>query len=89
MWDAEWVHAYSQYEERRRRMDEQEHAEFFGSSAGYSGSARDPLGYYQLMGLEPSCSKQEIQVRPAPLVLRSQVLSLLLQWRRESVDCRR
>ncbi len=60
-WDAEWVHAYSRYEEERRRMDEQENAEWFGSSA-QQGSAGDRLGYYQLMGLEAGCSKQEIQV---------------------------
>lgn len=76
-WDAEWVHVYSQYEEHRRRMDEQENAEFFSGSSR-TGSARDPLGYYQLMGLEPGCSKQEIQVRPAPFCC-SQLLSVLLQ----------
>lgn len=68
-WDAEWVHAYSEYEEQRRRMDEREHAEFFGrysrarTAAGASGRSGDPLGYYKLMGLAPGCTKQEIQVR--------------------------
>lgn len=64
-WDAEWVHMYTQYEEQRRRMDERENAQFFGGAYSGQGSARDPLGYYQLMGLEPGCSKQEIQVCPA------------------------
>ncbi|KAK9906709.1 hypothetical protein WJX75_006533 [Coccomyxa subellipsoidea] len=75
-WDAEWVHVYSQYEEHRRRMDEQENAEFFSGSSR-TGSARDPLGYYQLMGLEPGCSKQEIQAA---------FRGLAMKWHPDKVD---
>lgn len=65
-WDAEWVHAYSQYEEQQRQQDERDHSEFFGQSAGFSRSFNrsDPLGYYNILGLEPGASKQEIQVAP-------------------------
>ena len=66
-WDAEWVHAYSQYEEEQRQQAEREHANFFKSSSGYSRSFNraDPLGHYQALGVEPGASKEEIQVRTA------------------------
>ncbi|CAL8462316.1 g1849 [Coccomyxa elongata] len=76
-WDAEWVHMYTQYEEQRRRMDERENAQFFGGGYSGQGSARDPLGYYQLMGLEPGCSKQEIQAA---------FRGLAMQWHPDKVD---
>lgn len=43
-------------------MDEQERAQYFGGFSSAQSSGADPLGYYALMGLEPTCTKQEIQV---------------------------
>ena len=66
-WDAEWVHAYSQYEEEQRQQAEREHASYFKSSSGYSWgfNRADPMGYYEALGVEPGASKEEIQVRTA------------------------
>ena len=65
-WDAEWVRAYSRYEQARRARDEAEHERLFGGYAQRAQRARrgDPLGYYKLMGLEPGCTTQEVQARP-------------------------
>ena len=64
-WDAEWVRAYSRYEEARRAREEEEHERLFGGYAQRAQRARrgDPLGYYELMGLEPGCTTQEVQAR--------------------------
>lgn len=47
-------------------MDEQERREYFGGFYSAQHSGADPLGYYALMSLEPTCSKQEIQVNTFP-----------------------
>lgn len=63
-WDAEWVHAYSQYEEQQRQQEDRENSDFFAGSAGYGRTFNrsDPMGFYKVLGVEPGASKQEIQV---------------------------
>ena len=63
-WDAEWVHAYSQYEEQRRQQEDRDNTGFFGQKPEYGRrfNRSDPLGYYEALGVEPGASKQEIQV---------------------------
>ncbi|CAL5227592.1 g10591 [Coccomyxa viridis] len=72
-WDAEWVHAYSQYEEQQRQQDQREHSDFFGQSAGYGRSFNrsDPMGYYGALGVEPGASKQGIQAAFRGLALKN------------------
>ncbi len=70
-WDAEWVRGYSQYEERQRMRDERDNARFAARGQGASAGRRgDPLGYYETLGLEPGCSKQEVQAAFRGLALK-------------------
>jgi hypothetical protein len=76
-WDAEWVHAYSHYEEQQRQEEQRESSGFFGQRASsYSRrfSRSDPLGYYEALGVEPGASKQEIQVLP---IVTPELLTLI------------
>ncbi|KAK9807034.1 hypothetical protein WJX72_011376 [[Myrmecia] bisecta] len=59
-WDAEWIHAYSRYEEYQRFQDEQE-SYSYASQAGGRIDHDDPRGYYKALGVDPKCTKQEIQ----------------------------
>ncbi|CAK0753060.1 hypothetical protein CVIRNUC_002192 [Coccomyxa viridis] len=72
-WDAEWVHAYSQYEEEQRQQAEREHASYFKSSSGYSRgfNRADPLGFYEALGVEPGASKEEIQAAFRGIALKT------------------
>ncbi|KAL3135156.1 hypothetical protein ABBQ32_008090 [Trebouxia sp. C0010 RCD-2024] len=60
-----WTHAYSQF---ARFRQSQEQARFSSAnnntsdrSAGHTSILRDPKGYYQLLEIEPSASKADVQ----------------------------
>lgn len=58
-----WTHAYSQF---ARFRQSQEQARFSSANNNTSGrsaehSSRDPKGYYQLLEIEPSASKADVQ----------------------------